>query len=160
MTCTDTSYDNRESCVETTPSGCVPYTGYISDTIKDDIPCRPNINDITKKLQEMIDKINTNLGDNKTLDKKCLTFDALTVKQVELNQLFITQLCDIKAQIALIDTSVDPETILVAINLLCLQDPSCAPQASYTLKEILVKLIAAYCDLTTRVQNIETLLNI
>ena len=49
---------------------------------------------------------------------------------------------------------------MIAINLLCLIDPSCTPQTEYSLTEILVKLVTAYCDLLTRVTTIENILNI
>lgn len=160
MACDNNTVDNRESCVELTPSSCVPYTGYISETIKEDIVCRPNINDIFKKLQDLIDKINLGLGDNTTLDDKCLTIDELTVKQSELNQIFINEICEIKTLINNVDGVIDPNTIMLIVNLLCLQEPGCPPATSYSLQEIIVKLITAYCDLLTRVQNIETILNI
>jgi hypothetical protein len=154
MDCDNLSYDNRETCVNPVPSSCVPYTGYISTTIADDVPdCKPNINDVINKLK-------TQAGDLTTLDKSCLTFTPATVTQKELDQLFIDELCTIKAQIAALDLTVDPGTIEIAINLLCLEDPACDPQLTYTLQEILVKLITAYCNLLTRVTNIETILNI
>lgn len=160
MSCNEASYDNRESCASVTPSGCVPYTGYISTTIKDSLPCKPNVNDILKKLQELVDKLSASSVDNTGLTKNCFTFDAAKVKQNELNQLFINELCSLKQQLSQSSGTVDPATIKLAINLLCLQDPACAPKTEYTLQEILTKLIAAYCDLSTRVKNIETILNI
>lgn len=161
MSCDNLSFDNRETCATLVPSSCIPYTGYVSPNIAEDIPqCRPNINDILKALQELIDKIKDSLGDNTTLDKDCLDFDAAIVKQVELNQLFIDELCAIKAQIGSVDAPIDPNLILLIVNLLCLEDPACDPKTSYTLQEIIVKLITAYCDLLARVTNIETILNI
>lgn len=154
------SYDNRETCVTILPSSCIPYVGYISTTIKPSIlECRPNINDILKALQDYIDKIQLSLGDNKTLDKKCLAFIPLTVTQVSLNQLFINEICGIKTQIGGLGT-INAGTLTLAINLLCLKDPACTPQTTYTLQEILTKLITAYCSLLTRVTAIETYLNI
>jgi hypothetical protein len=161
MSCNEKSYDNRESCINIMPSGCVPYTGYISDTIKDSLPCKPNVNDIIKKMQELIDKLNVSNVDNTGLDKHCFTFTPATVKQSELNQLFITELCNLKDSVAALGGgSIDAGTIKLAIDILCLKQPSCAPQAEYTLQEILTKLISAYCDLETRIKTIETLLNI
>lgn len=159
MSCNELSYDNRETCVNLTPSGCVPYTGYISDTIKDALPCKPNVNDILKKLQELVDKANAAIVDNTGLTKNCFTFDAAKVKQNELNQLFIDELCTIKTQIASLGGDVDPATIKLAIDILCLEDEACEPKTKYTLQEILEKLISAYCGLETRVKAIETLLN-
>lgn len=163
MSCDNISYDNRETCPIVHSSSCVAYTGNIADSIKalNILPeCKPNINDIFKALQALIDKINTNLGDNKTLDKKCLTFDKLTINQKDLNQLFITELCAIKTLIGNSNTTVDPATIQIAVNLLCLQDPLCITATTYSLQTILTKLITAYCGLLTRVTTIETLLNI
>lgn len=154
------SNDNRELCGLIVPSSCIPFTGYVSAAIKPTLPCRPNINDVVEQLQILIDKINTELGRNSTLDKKCLTFTPATVKQVELNQLFITELCAIKTTLAGLSLDIDPDLIMLAVNLLCLQDPACTPQATYTLTEVITKLITAYCNLLTRVTAIETLLNI
>lgn len=160
MACNELSYDNRETCVNLVPSGCVPYTGYISTTIKDALPCKPNVNDVLKKLQELIDKASAAIVDNTTLDKKCLTFDPAKVKQNDLNQIFITELCTLKTQVTNLGKPVDPDTIKLAIDILCLEDASCDPKTEYTLEEILKKLITAYCGLETRVKAIETLLNI
>lgn len=160
MDCDNLSYDNRETCTTLLPSSCIPYTGYISPSIEADIKCRPNINDIIKAIQDLIDKIKAGLGDNTTLDEKCLSFDPATVTQSQLNQIFITELCTIKDLIADLPTTVDPNTINIAINLLCLIDPLCTPQTTYTLTEILIKLVTAYCNLLTRVQTIENILNI
>lgn len=155
------SYDNRETCVQLLPSSCIPYVGYISTTIKASIlECRPNINDILKALQDYIDKIQLSLGDNKTLDKKCLAFIPLTVTQVSLNQLFINEICGIKTQMGIVGSPVNATTLTLAVNLLCLQDPACTPQTTYTLQEIVTKLITAYCNLKTRVTAIETYLNL
>lgn len=154
------SYDNRETCIDVVSSSCVPYVGYISDTIKDKLPeCKPNINDVFKALQEVIDKIKLNLGDNTQLDKNCFDFDETTVTQEELNQLYIDEICLLKDSVGSSGT-VSPATISLMVNLLCLQDPACTPQTSYTLQEIIEKLITAYCNLLTRVTNIETILNI
>jgi hypothetical protein len=142
------------------PSGCVPYTGVINESISKDLPCKPNINDVISNIQKLIDSINSGLGDNTELDKNCFSFTPSTIKQSELNQIFIDELCQIKKDLTTITPIVDPKTLDVAINLLCLQTPSCAPQATYSLQEVLEKLITAYCGLLTRVKTIETILNI
>lgn len=157
----DTSYDNRETCTNIVPSSCLPYTGYVSTTIADLLPCRPNVNDVLKNLQILIDKINTNLGDNTTLTQNCFTFDPATDTQKTLNQELIDDICTLQTQVAaLIAGTIDASLINIAINLLCLQDPACTPQTTYTLTEILTKLITNYCSLLDRVTNIETFLNI
>lgn len=155
-----TSYDNRETCGTLLPSSCVPYTGVINDSIKDNIPCRPNINDIIKNIQNLIDKIKESLGDNTTLDPECLTFDPTTVTQSELNQEIITELCNLKDAVTALQQPIDPNTINIAIDLLCLVDPGCTPQTTYTLTDILIKLVAAYCDLLADVTNIKNILNL
>lgn len=155
-----TSYDNRETCGTLLPSSCIPYTGQVNTSIEDNLPCRPNINDILKNIQNLIDKINNSLGDNTTLDPTCLTFTPSTVTQVQLNQLLITEICELKTAVQALQQPIDPDTINIAINLLCLVDPGCTPQTEYTLTEILVKLVTAYCDLLTRVTTIENILNI
>lgn len=162
MSCT-ISYDNRETCTNVVPSSCVPYTGYLSDAVKTSEEfeeCKPNINDVFKALQKLIDQIKASLGDNKNLDKLCLDFDPETVTQEELNQIYITELCNLKTLIPDAETGIDPSTILLAIDLLCLQDPSCEPQETYTLIQVLTKLITGYCNLLARVTAIENILNI
>jgi len=158
--CDNISYDNRESCVALVPSSCIPYTGYVSNNIIPWLPCRPNINDLLKRLQILVDDTKRELGDNTTLDKACLTFTPSTVTQVQLNQLFINQICAILTAIAGIHVTIDPHTFMISIDLNCLQDPGCPPTSSYSLYDILLKLITAYCNLETRVTAIETLLNI
>lgn len=157
----DTSYDNRQTCVEIQPSSCVAYTGYVSTTLTGLLPCRPNINDVLKNLQIFIDKINTNLGDNTTLTKNCFTFNPTTDSQKVLNQEVINDICTLQTQVSgLLAQQVDPDLINVAIDLLCLDDPTCTPQSTYTLTQILTKLVTNYCSLLNRIINIESVLNI
>lgn len=165
MSCSDLSYDNRETCTTLTTSSCVPYTGAINEDVTTELqtiaPCgRPNINDIIKSLQSIIDKLKATIGNNKTLTTQCLTFTPSTVTQKELNQLFINELCTLKSSIENLQPTVDPETFMVAINLLCLETDGCDPQNEYSLQVILEKLITNYCNLLTRIQNIETVLNL
>lgn len=158
INCGDLSYDNRETCVNLVPSSCVPYTGYISDTIKDSLPCRPNVNDVLKKLQELIDTIQGNVGDPSTLNS-CLDLpDGVTYAQ--LIQIIFNEICAIKTVLTDLPTAPDPDTITFAIDILCLLDPSCTPQTSYTLTEIILKLITAYCSLSARVKTLEDTLNL
>lgn len=159
LNCNTLSYDNRETCTDTLPSSCVPYTGYISTTIAESLPCRPNINDILKKLQQLIDTINTGIGDNSGLET-CLSLDSTPFDQSEFNAAVAAELCAIKALLNAVDPVINPDTIKLAIDLLCLLDPSCTPQSTYTLTEILTKLVVNYCNLLTRVQTIEAALNI
>jgi len=154
------SYDNRETCSFLLPSGCIPYTGYISPNLTGLPECKININDVVKSIQELLDKVISSLGDNTTLDKNCFNFNPTTVKQVELNQLFINELCELKSTLADYPPVVDPNTIELAVDLLCLIEEPCEPQETYTLTEIINKLVTAYCGLLTRVQNIENTLNI
>jgi hypothetical protein len=161
MACTDTYTDNRDSCAQVITSSCVPYVGYISSTIKDSLPCKPNINDVLKKLQELVDKNTAASVDNTTLDKKCFSFTPATVKQSELNQLFITEICTLKSTSGGSSSGpIDQSRIKYAVDLLCLEDPACTPKTEYTGEEIFDKLLGAYCDLLKRVLDIETLLNI
>lgn len=157
----DTTYDNRDTCSVLIPTSCIPYTGYVSDSIKELLPCRPNANDVFKNILISLDKITKSLGDNTTLDSACLTFDPATDSQKLLNQELITEVCMLKTQVqALIDGQINPDLINLAVNLMCLQDSSCDPQTTYTLTEVITKLITAYCDLLIRVTNIESTLNI
>lgn len=153
------SLDNRESCLTLIPSSCVPYTGYVSNSIKEPSDCKLNINDVLLKIQNLIDSLITKTGDNNTIDKKCLSIP-INPKQSEINQVFITELCSIKTDVQYLSQPINPNTIQIIIDLLCLQDPLCAPKTSYTLQEVLNKLVNSYCNLLTRVKNIENLLSI
>ena len=157
----DTSYDNRDTCGnQLVPTSCLPYTGYVSDTIKDLLPCRPNANDIFKNLQILIDEIKTSLGDNKQLDAVCFDFNPTADSQQDLNQELLNKVCDLSTKVEkLINGQVDPDLIKLAVNLLCLEDSACEPKEEYTLTEIIVKLITNYCNLLTRVTNLEQTIN-
>lgn len=154
------STDNRETCGTQLPSSCIPFTGYISNRVKEDLPCRPNINDVLTNIQNIIDGIKDSLGDNTALTKECFDFNPATATQQVINQEIITKLCALKTAVEALQEPIDPDTINIAVNLLCLLDEGCDPQTTYTLTEILTKLITAYCNLLTRVVNIETILNI
>lgn len=159
MTCKNTSYDNRETCTTLIPSSCVPYTGFVSDNIKEELPCRPNVNDVLKSVQELVDKIKKGLGDNTKLNRDCLSFNPETVTQEQLNGLFINELCALRENYEC-SSQIDVGSLALAVNILCLEDPTCTPKQIYTVQELFNKLIAAYCNLLTRVQAIEQLLNI
>jgi len=155
------SYDNRETCAVTLPSSCIPYTGYVDPLIEPALPCRPNINDVAKKLQLLIADIEAKLGDNTTLDKACLTtLTPATATQKDINQRLITELCAIKAQLTQLAQPIDPNLIRVAVNLLCLQDPACTPQSTYTVQELFTKLLVGYCNMENRLNAVEQLLNL
>lgn len=159
MSCENISSDNRETCVTLLPSSCIPFTGAMTDAVKALVTqCRPNINDVIKAIEDLIDQIRLQTIDT---DLTCLQLSDDSVDtQPELNQLIVDQLCLIKDQIATLGTPIDPNAINVIIDLMCLQDPSCDPPTSYTLQQVLVKLITAYCNLLTRVTTIETFLNL
>lgn len=151
--------DNRDTCGLIVPSSCVAYVGYISSTIESTLPCRPNLDDVLKQIQNLIDSILTSLGSNKTLTPGCFTFDPTTIQQVALNQSFITKICDLQTQIADLPT-MDPNTLMISLNLLCLANPMCTPETQYSLLDILNKLVTSQCNLITRVTNIENFLNL
>lgn len=159
LNCNAPSFDNRETCTETVPSSCVPYTGYISDTIRESLPCRPNVNDILKKLQQLIDTLNTGIGDNTGLEG-CLSLDSIPFSQSEFNAAVVQELCAVKALLTEASVAINPATILIPVDLLCLLDPTCTPQATYTLTDVITKLVVNYCNLLARVQTIETTINI
>lgn len=158
--CVDTIKDNRESCGTLVPSSCVPHTGYVSELIKDSVPCRPNINDINERLQKLIEEIKENLGDNKTLKTKCTDLDAQKVKQVELNQKFIDLICDLLDWKNNLDLTVHPDKVDIPIDLSCLGDTNCEPKATYTLLDVLRRFLVVLCNHSTRIKNIETVLNL
>lgn len=152
--------DNRESCGNVLSSSCVPYTGYISDTIKDDFKCKPNINDVFKRIQELLDEIKESLGDNTKLKLLCLEGQINEeFSQKDLNQQLINKICELEGLISN-NNEINPELIKITINLLCLQDPSCDPKEQYSIVELFQKLIVAHCNLLGRVQAIENILNI
>lgn len=157
--CCNEYKDNRESCGEVLPSSCIPYTGYIHDELKDSFKCKPNINDVSKKIQDLIFEIKDYLGDNSKIKLLCLE-DELedNFTQEDFNSALLKLVCQLKTIIG--DGSIDPDTIKLSISLLCLEDPSCDPKEEYTIKELFSKLIVAYCNLLTRVKNIENILNI
>jgi hypothetical protein len=153
----DTSYDNRETCGnQLVPTSCLPYTGYVSDTIKDLLHCRQNANDVFKNLQILIDDIKKGLGDNTKLDATCFDFNPSEDSQQQLNQELLSKVCDLSDKVEqLINDQINPDLIKLAVNLLCLDDAGCEPKTEYTLTELITKLIAKYCDLATRVTNLE-----
>jgi hypothetical protein len=157
----DTSYDNRETCVNPVPTSCLPYTGYVSDSIKELLPCRPNANDVFKNLQILIDKINKGLGDNTKLDEKDFSFNPTTDSQQILNQELIDNVSELNANVqTLLEGQVDPDLIKLAVSLMCIEDSACDPKEQYSLTEILTKLINSHCELLNRVATIEATLNI
>ena len=161
MGCGEFSYDNRETCTTKVPTSCSPYTGVVNELIEDKLPaCKPNANDIFKALQEVIQEIKDKLGDNTTLDNKCVSFNEATATQKEINQALIDKLCALETALADFEPVIDPATIRLVIDILCLQNEECEPPADYSIQELFELLITAYCGLLTRVQNIETLLNI
>ena len=162
MNCDPSSNDNRETCALVVPSSCIPYTGIVTTVIDKDLPaCRPNINDVFTSLQTTIDKIQTSLGDNTTLVVDCMTsINPATATQSQINQAILVKLCALQELISGEDVEIDPSTILITINMLCLINEECEPQTAYTLTEILTMLVTAYCDLLSRVKIIETFLNL
>lgn len=161
MNCENLSYDNRETCTVILPSSCVPFVGSLNDSFKEELgECRPNINDILQIIQDKIDSINEKLGDNTTLDEGCLTFNPATATQAQINQAIIIELCALKETLTELDGTIDPTTIMLAVDLLCLEDPACEPETSYNLLVIINKLLAKVCNLETRVAAIETFLNL
>lgn len=156
------SYDNRETCTNQVTSSCVPFTGYVNTAITAVLPCRPNVNDVLKAIQDIIDAIKLKLGDNTTLvvDEDCTTLDVDTATQKDINQKLFDELCALKATVATLGGAIDPTTIMLAVDLLCLQDEACEPASSYNLLVVINKLLVAYCNHETRLAAIESILNI
>jgi hypothetical protein len=153
--------DNRDSGVNFIPSSNVPYTGYVSESFKDHLPCKPNVNDLIKLIEDSLDTLTTSLGDNTKLNPQCLGFTPATATQQTINQQSINLLCSLRADVEdLKNKTIDPSTLQIAIDLLCLQQQGCEPQTTYSLLHILTQLVSSYCNLQDRVQNIENILNI
>lgn len=158
MPCQDC--DKRKECGNKMPSTCVDYTGVVSTLIKDKIKCSPNVNDVIEQIQIVIENIKKTLGDNTKLNKKCLvTLDPLTATQQTINQKFIDEICALKTLVSNLNLP-DASTIMITIDLLCLENVNCDIPTAYTLLDILQRIITKICNLETRVQAIEILLNI
>lgn len=152
------SYDNRETCTALIPSGCIPYTGYISDNIKDNLPdCKPNANDVLKAIQERLDRLIYLFGETK--DLSCIGSTTGEYIQSEVNEFVLSEICALKASVNQALT-IDPEQIKIVIDILCLDDQNCVPKEEYTLRELFERLFTSFCDLNDRVKNIEQLLNL
>lgn len=154
--------DGRLNCPDPIASTCVDYVGKVSTLIKNVVPCKPNLNDILEQIQKLLEGIKTSLGDNRLLDKKCLTFNGLIVTQKELNQIFIDKFCELETAIANIgDTlTLDAARITMEINLLCIENELCDPLVTYDLATILTKMVLKICDHETRIAAIETFLGL
>lgn len=163
--------DNRESCDIGTSSSCVGYQGYISSTInlRGNLPCRPNINDIIWEMQNISDEN----ADYSTLNYMCLAnpapfvskkwvngvlTDYTNVKQLDLNQLFITKLCLLLNPPS--PSPIDPTTILLPINMACLVNGACPSPNPIDLLSFCQQLLTAYCSLLVQVNQIKTYLNL
>ncbi len=151
--------DNRETCGQLTSSSCVAYMGYIADWIKDDLQCKPNINDMFKVFQDKYGLFISQFGDITTLDIKCLR-DTLIgeITQSSINQYFVDEMCELKRLIRV--SEVDANELKINVNLLCLEDEGCEQKTEYLITEEITKLVTKYCDLLERVKTIEELLNI
>lgn len=153
-----TSYDNRETCTSLLPSSCIPYTGVISDNIKDKLPeCRPNINDVLKGVQERLDRLIYLFGETKNVE--CIGSTTGDFIQSDINEYVLSEIKKLKCYLNETGT-INPESIKIAIDLLCFNDPDCFAKTEFSIQEVFEKLVSGYCDLTERVKNIELLLNI
>lgn len=159
MPCTDCK-DSRVNCSDKISSTCVPYNGKVSPLIKDLIPCDPNVNDVLEQVQTLIEKIKKGLGDNTYLDKKCLSYNPLTVTQKDLNQEFTNDICALRTAVSGLSTAIDASTFMIAIDLLCLTNVTCAIPTTYSLLDILERILVKLCDHETRITAIETFLNL
>lgn len=157
----DTSYDNRGTCVNMTPTGCQPYTGYVGEDLDNLLPCRPNANDIFKFILLTLENLETKLGDNTKLDKSCLSFTADDISQKDLNQEFITQICLLKSLLVTISGQfINADNIIADVNLGCLIEDGCEPQPEYSVLDVLKKLLIGYCNLLDRVTILEETINL
>lgn len=154
--------DSKYNCGQVIASSCVPYTG--SDltvlALPTDLPCDSNINDVIKILDAKL-KILLDGNNFTTLDKKCFTFNPLTVTAAQLHQAEIDKICLMDASlIALTEqfNELNVGSLPVTVNLLCLAPAASACAISpntYTLLSIINILVAAICDHETRITNLE-----
>lgn len=154
--------DGRFNCSTTISSACVDYTGKVSKLVKDTIPCKPNVNDVIESSYKLLEVIKKSLGDNRLLDEKCLSFNNLIVTQEELNQIFIDKICEFITLLNNVSStiSIDASRVFMEINLLCIESGLCTPQVTYTLSDILNKMVLKICDHETRITAIETFLGL
>lgn len=149
MNCTDT----RNTCGNSIPSACVPFTGEKPSFItEENFPCDVNLDDViaqfASNIQTVLDSINLKL-----LNKRCLDFDPTEVTVKELHQVEIDALCAVKAQLESLQTSFDSlnvATKLITLDLQCLtpvNNPCSLNTNSYTLYYILNKLVTEVCNL-------------
>lgn len=160
MNCPDCK--DTANCPEKLPSSCVTYTGKVSALVKNILPCDPTVTDVIEKAYKLLEDIKNSLGDNRLLDKKCLTFNPLIVKQSELNQIYNNKLCELATDLANVadNITLDAINVTMEINLLCIESGLCDPQTTYTLADILRKMVTKICNHEDRLVVIETLLGI
>lgn len=159
MPCQD-CLDNRANCSEKVTTTCTPYTGVVGPLLAGKLPCDPNANDVFKELQTIIEGIKNKLGDNTYLNKQCLTYDAATVTQFQLNQEFTNDICALRTAVSMLTDPIDASTFMITIDLLCLTNVDCDIPTAYSLLTILERILLKLCDHETRIAAIETFLNL
>ena len=135
--------DSRDTCGPTYSSSCIWYTGQLPKfIISENKLCKANINDIFKAYGEKLDYLITQ-SNLTVLDKKCLGYDQLNVTSLQLNQIYINEICALKqtvlsltTQLATLNIGVLPITI--DLKNLKTEGAACETQPStYSLQSLL-----------------------
>ena len=142
------------NCIEPISSSCVFYQGSkLTSLDETKLVCNVTITDVLQEINNVLFKIKSST-DLSQLNNKCFTFDKLTVKQSELNQLFIDKLCEQSTKLDLIQNVNNNDVISNAIiNVSCnLADCN---NTSKTLKDFLQSLCTQINTLTDEIAKLK-----
>jgi hypothetical protein len=144
---------SKYTCGTILPSGCVIFSGDLPSFIpEDDASCKFNLDDVLKAHADKISLILSNL-DLKSLDKKCLVFDPLTVTPKALFQIQIDKICSMSTSLTALEaafTNLNIGEETVTIDLGCLT-PAASPCShgsnTYTLYSLLMLFKNEICNI-------------
>lgn len=144
---------SKYTCGETPLSGCVLFTGELPTFIPESsITCIRTLDEI---LAAHADQIQLLLASNdfKLLDKKCYSFNPLSVTAKQLHQAHIDKNCELSAALAALTLRLDNLNILeevVDFDMGCLT-PAASPCAQgtnlYTILSILTVFKNEICNI-------------
>lgn len=113
----------KSNCGPLISSACVAYQGGFNDIlIENNLPCNPNIEDVTDVLCDEIKTLKDDL-DLSLYNKNCLVFDKNTQKAKDLFQVLTDKICVIDAILSALVIQVNglnASNIDVTIDLGCL----------------------------------------
>lgn len=86
--------NDKNKCVSPVSSSCVMYVGTkLLSVDESKLKCGITLTDVVETIDVEVNELQKHLNFKK-LNKRCFSFDKSTVKQVELNQMFIDKFCD------------------------------------------------------------------